>query len=54
MMSYRSKVWTAAAETGSCVHLTNAQPNKKKKVKRKGERRKDGEGKEKKKEESEV
>lgn len=36
MMSYRSKVWTAAAETGSCVHLTNAQPNKKKKSEKEG------------------
>ena len=30
-------MWTAVAETGSCVHLTNAQPSKKKK-KREGER----------------
>lgn len=39
MMSYRLKVWTAVAETGSCVHLTNAQPYKKK---RKGEKSKEG------------
>lgn len=39
MMSYRLKVWTAVAETGSCVHLPNAQPYKKK---RKGEKSKEG------------
>lgn len=44
MMSCRFQLWTAAEETGSCVHLTNAQPHKKKK----GERGKEG------KEESDV
>lgn len=44
-------MWTAAAETGSCVHLTNAQPNKGEKSEREG-RRGGGGGEEK--EESEV
>lgn len=43
MMSCRFQLWTAVEETGSCVHLTNAQPHKKK-----GERGKEG------KEESDV
>jgi len=36
MMSCRFQMWTAVAETGSCVHSTNAQLNK---TKKKGKKR---------------